>query len=642
MISVSKLFYLFQKHTFYKMEQLIDIVNQLQDIYAASGCDDIDLPQIVVVGSQSSGKSSVLEHIVGKSFLPRGAGIVTRCPLVLQLVHLQEGQDDYAIFNHNTKKRFTDYKLIRDEIEAETERLAGANKNVCNKPINLKMCSNSLLDLTLIDLPGIMKIPVGDQPKDIENQVRKLILHYIKKPNCLILAVSPANMDMANSESLKIAAEVDPAGHRTLAVITKLDLMDEGTDAWNMLQGKVIPVKLGIIGVVNRSQKDINDDKSIEESLDDEQKFLMTNYPRIASKHGSSCLSKTVQRLLTGHIKACLPDLKNKIVFQLTRRRVEFSQIEENKKDKKSILHDLLSEFSRKYVSAIKGELTCIDTNTLYGGAKLNYIFKQFTKTVNGFEALAGLTESHILTAMQNASGIYPTIFVPEVAFKLLVTKQIEVFRNPSLICITLVLQEMREIVQSCLVNESLGLQRYTNLETELDDTMTKILENYIPESKEMVTSFINVQLARINIDHEEFFPNLSNTLTMTAIDEKQPGQLLVNLPPGTAASYDKSRFDLNLIETLIKSYFAIVRKTVQDTIPKIIMCCLINKVIERLERELVLRLGDRADELLAESPSVTAKREALRREIEKLERVQRDLCSLSSSIGENINGLGL
>lgn len=100
------------------MEPLIDIVNQLQDIYAASECDDIDLPQIVVVGSQSSGKSSVLEHIVGKSFLPRGAGIVTRCPLVLQLQHLKEDQEDYAIFNHNTKKRFTDYKLIRDEIEA--------------------------------------------------------------------------------------------------------------------------------------------------------------------------------------------------------------------------------------------------------------------------------------------------------------------------------------------------------------------------------------------------------------------------------------------------------------------------------------------------------------------------------------------
>lgn len=150
------------------MEPLFDIVNQLQDIYAASGCDDIDLPQIVVVGSQSS----VLEHIVGKSFLPRGAGIVTRCPLVLQLKHLKEDQEDYAIFNHNTKKTFTDYNLIRDEIEAETERLAGSNKNVCNKPINLKICSNSLLDLTLIDLPGIVKIPVGDQPTDIEKQVR--------------------------------------------------------------------------------------------------------------------------------------------------------------------------------------------------------------------------------------------------------------------------------------------------------------------------------------------------------------------------------------------------------------------------------------------------------------------------------------
>lgn len=624
------------------MEPLIDIVNQLQDIYAASGCDDIDLPQIVVVGSQSSGKSSVLEHIVGKSFLPRGDGIVTRCPLVLQLVHSKEDQDDYAIFTHNLKKRFTDYKLIREEIEAETERLAGANKNICNNPINLKMFSNSFLDLTLIDLPGIVKVPVGDQPKDIEMQVRKLVLDYIKKRNCLILAVSPANTDMANSESLKIAAEVDPDGQRTLAVITKLDLMDEGTDAWNMLQGKIIPVKLGIIGVVNRSQKDINNDKSIAKSLEDEQKFLMKTYPRIASKHGSSYLSNTVQGLLIGHIKACLPDLKAKILDQLLKRRVELGQIEENTKDKSSILLELLSEFSRAYISAIKGGINHIDTDILHGGARINYIFKQFTKSLNDFEALAGLKESHILTAMENGSGIYPAIFVPEVTFVQLVKKQIEMFRKPSLTCIELVLTVMKQIVQSCLETESLGLQRYTNLETELDATMTKILQSYIPDCKEMVTSFINVQLARINIDHPEFFPNLSNTLTMTAAGVKHPGQLLVNLPPGTAASNDKSTFNLNLIETLTKSYFGIVRKTVQDTIPKIIMYCLINKMMERLERELISCLGRRADELLAESHSVTSRREALRREIEKLERVQRDMSSLSSSIVENINGLNL
>ncbi len=69
---------------------------------------------------------------------------------------------------------------------------------------------------------------VGDQPDDIEAQIRNLIFKFILNPNSIILAVSPANMDMATSESLKIARDIDPDGRRTLAVITKLDLMDAG------------------------------------------------------------------------------------------------------------------------------------------------------------------------------------------------------------------------------------------------------------------------------------------------------------------------------------------------------------------------------------------------------------------------------
>lgn len=122
---------------------------------------------------------------------------------------------------------------------------------------------------------------MGDQPEDIEIQVKTLVVKYIQNPNSIILAVSTANTDMSTSESLKLAKEVDPEGKRTLAVITKLDLMDAGnfqpivfvifkvylynlfvgTDAVDILCGRVIPVKLGIIGVVNRSQQDINDNK---------------------------------------------------------------------------------------------------------------------------------------------------------------------------------------------------------------------------------------------------------------------------------------------------------------------------------------------------------------------------------------------
>jgi dynamin 1-like protein len=212
---------------------LIAVVNKLQDTFNAIGGDAVDLPQIVVVGSQSSGKSSVLETIVGRDFLPRGQGIVTRRPLILQLIHTPPSSTstssvrrspktdslgnengylpdldatptagagvmrssgghpstmggasgaEYAEFLH-LNRRFTDFEEIRKEIEAETFRVAGQNKGVSKLPINLKIYGPGVLNLTLVDLPGLTKVPVGDQPTDIERQIRTLVLDYISKPN---------------------------------------------------------------------------------------------------------------------------------------------------------------------------------------------------------------------------------------------------------------------------------------------------------------------------------------------------------------------------------------------------------------------------------------------------------------------------
>lgn len=197
----------------------------------------------IFLNSQSSGKSSVIESLVGRSFLPRGTGIVTRRPLVLQLVYTPKDDrenrsaengtldvDEWGTFLHAKHRIFKDFNDIRREIEAETERMAGANKGICPEPINLKIFSPTVVNLTLIDLPGITKVPVGDQPEDIEQQIRQLVLKYICNPNSIILAVVTANTDMATSESLKLSKDVDTDGRRTLAVVTKLDLMDAGEE----------------------------------------------------------------------------------------------------------------------------------------------------------------------------------------------------------------------------------------------------------------------------------------------------------------------------------------------------------------------------------------------------------------------------
>lgn len=165
----------------------------------------------------------------------------------------------------------------------------------------------------MVDLPGITKVPVGDQPANIEMLIREMILEFIKKDNCLILAVSPANCDLANSDALKLAKEVDEEGLRTIGVITKLDLMDEGTDARDIFEGKLLPLRRGYIGVVNRSQKDIDNNKDIAATLDAERAFFNAHnyYQHIAERLGTPFLQKKLNIQLKEHISKKMQQLQD-------------------------------------------------------------------------------------------------------------------------------------------------------------------------------------------------------------------------------------------------------------------------------------------------------------------------------------------
>ena len=115
----------------------------------------------------------------------------------------------------------------------------------------------------------------------------------------VILAISAANVDLANSDSLKLARSVDPQGRRTIGILTKLDLMDAGTHAFDVLTGRVYPLKLGFIGVVNRSQRDIDADKSMPDALESETEFFRSHpqYRSIALKNGTKHLAKTLNQV---------------------------------------------------------------------------------------------------------------------------------------------------------------------------------------------------------------------------------------------------------------------------------------------------------------------------------------------------------
>ncbi|KAH0508577.1 Dynamin-1-like protein [Microtus ochrogaster] len=680
------------------MEALIPVINKLQDVFNTVGADIIQLPQIVVVGTQSSGKSSVLESLVGRDLLPRGTGVVTRRPLILQLVHVSPEDkrkttgeengveaEEWGKFLHTKNKLYTDFDEIRQEIENETERISGNNKGVSPEPIHLKVFSPNVVNLTLVDLPGMTKVPVGDQPKDIELQIRELILRFISNPNSIILAVTAANTDMATSEALKISREVDPDGRRTLAVITKLDLMDAGTDAMDVLMGRVIPVKLGIIGVVNRSQLDINNKKSVTDSIRDEYAFLQKKYPSLANRNGTKYLARTLNRLLMHHIRDCLPELKTRINVLAAQYQSLLNSYGEPVDDKSATLLQLITKFATEYCNTIEGTAKYIETSELCGGARICYIFHEtFGRTLESVDPLGGLNTIDILTAIRNATGPRPALFVPEVSFELLVKRQIKRLEEPSLRCVELVHEEMQRIIQHCSNYSTQELLRFPKLHDAIVEVVTCLLRKRLPVTNEMVHNLVAIELAYINTKHPDFADacglmnnNIESSKVPSALapasqepspaasaeadgkvasagggigdggqepatgnwrgmlktskaeellaEEKskpipimpaspQKGHAvnLLDVPVPVARKLSaREQRDCEVIERLIKSYFLIVRKNIQDSVPKAVMHFLVNHVKDTLQSELVGQLykSSLLDDLLTESEDMAQRR---------------------------------
>lgn len=560
------------------LEDLIPTVNKLQDVTYDAGIDSLDLPILSIIGSQSSGKSSILETLVGKDFLPRGTGIVTRRPLVLQLINIAEdsplihnynhqaqqpqsittttspgspesGSNDFTLedhlrqqkgykpevqnewgeFLHIPGRRFYNFLDIRKEIENETSRIAGKNKGISRLPINLKVYSPKVLNLTLVDLPGITKVPIGDQPTDIEKQIRNLILEYIAKPNCIVLAVSPANVDLVNSESLKLARQVDPQGKRTIGVLSKLDLMDQGTNALDILSGKVYPLKLGFVGVVNRSQQDVQMNKTVEEGLNTEEEFFHSHpvYRTISNRCGTRYLAKLLNQTLMIHIREKLPDIKARLNTLMGQTEQELASYGDanlfNKEDRGALILKLMTMFATNFVNSIEGTSSDISTKELCGGARIYHIYNDVLgQSLGSISPTSNLSTNEIRTAIRNSTGPRPSLFVPELAFDLLVKPQIKLLESPSHRCVELVYEELMKICHNCGSPE---LSRYPKLQQKLIEVISDLLRERLGPTISYVESLIEIHRSYINTNHPSFVGAAAAMASVVEDRQKQKEQ---------------------------------------------------------------------------------------------------------------------
>ncbi|XP_008105697.3 interferon-induced GTP-binding protein Mx [Anolis carolinensis] len=351
-----------------KVRPCIDLIDSLRDLGVEK---DLALPAIAVIGDQSSGKSSVLEALSGVA-LPRGSGIVTRCPLELKLKKTQHTKEWKGKIKYlDTVLELSNSSEVEEAVITAQNKMAGKGVGISHDLISLEICSHDIPDLTLIDLPGIARVAVGDQPEDIGMQITTLIQNYITKQETINLVVVPGNVDIATTEALKMAREVDPQGERTLGIVTKPDLVDKGVEEEivDIVQNQKVPLKKGYMIVKCRGQTDINKKVSLKDAIQNERRFFEKHSIfRSLLEEGKATiplLAELLTQELIEHINKSLPTLERQIKDKIEEANIKLEHcgqgVPETQEDQMRFLIEKITCFTQALSKIKEGEDVSVD-----------------------------------------------------------------------------------------------------------------------------------------------------------------------------------------------------------------------------------------------------------------------------------------
>ncbi|XP_056107087.1 interferon-induced GTP-binding protein Mx [Rhinichthys klamathensis goyatoka] len=583
---------------------------------------ELALPSIAVVGDQSSGKSSVLEALSGVA-LPRGSGIVTRCPLELKLRKLKSGCVWTGIISYNdVRETFNDPAQVERYVRSAQNQLAGDGVGICDDLISLEISSPDVCDLTLIDLPGITRVPVKGQPEDIGDQIRRLILKFIGKKETINLVVVPCNVDIATTEALRMAQGVDPDGSRTLAILTKPDLIDKGAEAdiLQVLQGKVVPLKKGFTIVRCRGQSDINENVSLGEATRQENEFFAnhTDFSYLLKEQRAtiSCLATRLTKELVAHIKASLPSLSDQIHINLSAVRVELKCYDEGPPLELERMGPYLSKKILEFGDQISelcrtGES---DNGNIY--SVLRPVFKQWECQLSNSKASFRESVKEMTEKYDEAHrGREIVTFSDYCVYESMVKKHVGDLQQPALDTLKLirgiVQKEFRVVCELCFPNfphlRHVILNHIDEIHSKQESKVDKRIHEYINMEKLVYTQdpiftqkIVDFKFVEMRQQHESISLDTGENATS----------------PNNCAVFDTR----SLTPDKLIIYYEIVYQRLADYIPMVILLFILKEAAVML-RAHAMDLRDGADvvKLLLEDSESGLKRADLHQRMERL-----------------------
>uniref|UniRef100_A0A8C1LF56 Myxovirus (influenza virus) resistance D n=1 Tax=Cyprinus carpio TaxID=7962 RepID=A0A8C1LF56_CYPCA len=597
----------------------IDLIDSLRSVGIQK---DLALPTIVVIGDQSSGKSSVLEALSGVA-LPRGKGIVTRCPLELRLKKVtgvnwkavltywpvkagKQASGQAAWSTRNEKKlEFEDPSSVERHVATAQNELAGKGVGISDDLITLEVMSPDVCDLTLIDLPGIARVPLKGQPEDIGEQIKRLIIKFIEKQETINLVVVPCNIDIATTEALKMAQEVDPEGKRTVAILTKPDLIDKGTEksVLAVVQNKVIPLRKGYIMVKCRGQQQIDDHIPLEAATQIEREFFQNHdYFRCLLKKDKAtikCLAIKLTQELVDHIKKFLPQLDEKIKKHLWDTRNELKECEggppQDPKGAKQFLTQTLKRFNDQINSLSSGEL--ILKENLF--AQLRAEFKKWNDHLNRLKT----SFSNSKAVSQKNRGRELPGFSNYKVFETVLQKHVAKLNKPANDLLSsmkdIILEHLLDVVNHCFRNYSV-----------LKNITVSKINNILSGQQEKAEQRILEQFEMENLIYTQdpIFLKILSEITNERCSEEQ-------LP-----MFDKKCKYSHMLE----AHYEIVVQRMADQLPMMISLFMLKETAEVLSTDILGLLdGANVSELLFEDSDVSKRRKDLRVRLDRLSAAQ-------------------
>ncbi|XP_006870919.1 PREDICTED: interferon-induced GTP-binding protein Mx1 [Chrysochloris asiatica] len=610
-----------------KVRPCIDLIDSLRALGVEQ---DLALPAIAVIGDQSSGKSSVLEALSGVA-LPRGSGIVTRCPLVLKLKKLLHGDE------WKGKVSYKDLEIdIANPLEVEKEvnkaqnAIAGDGMGISRELINLEIISPNVPDLTLIDLPGITRVAVGDQPIDIGRQIKTLIKSYIQKQETINLVVVPCNVDIATTEALSMAQEVDPDGDRTIGILTKPDLVDRGTEGKvvDVVRNLVYHLKKGYMIVKCRGQQDIQDKQSLAEALQREQDFFEDHdYFRILLEEGKATIKNLAEKLsieLIIHISKSLPLLEKQIKEShqhITEQLQNYgTDIPQDESEKMFFLIDKISAFNQDILALVQGEeLVKKEESRLF--TKIRHQFSEWSDKIEknfqeGYRSMC----MEIYKFEKQYRGRELPGFVNYRTFEVIMKEQIKKLEEPAVE----MLHTVTDIVRLAFTDVSKKhFDEFFNLHRT---TKTKIEDIKLEQEKEAEKMIqLHFQMEQIVYCQDKIYSGALRDIREKEMEEEKRNSTQHYSQSQKVSSLDSFKEELS---QHLFAYHKEVSNRMSNHIPLVIQFFILQLYSQQLQKGMLqlLQNKDGYDWLLKERSDTSDKRKFLKERLWRLTQAKRRL----------------